>query len=101
MGAHGGQGLGALAELVQHLALHLGPDQRLVGMLAVDVDQGFSQRLQEAGGDGRPVDPGPRPAVRFHMARDDALALFRGDALGFEEAERFLSPRQVEYRCTR
>jgi hypothetical protein len=42
MGAHGGQELGALAELVQHLALHLGPDQRLVGMLAVDVDQGFS-----------------------------------------------------------
>ncbi len=61
-----------IAVVIQQFALHRTPAERLVEVLAVDVQQHFAEALELLHRDGVAVDKGPRPAVGIDHAPEQA-----------------------------
>ena len=79
------------------MAVRSGIDQRAGVMLAVDLDQRRTQRLQGLHADRLVVDEGPRTAVgELHAAQDQRLV--GGDVAVGEKLPRRMLRRQFEHR---
>ena len=95
---HDGAVVQQSAEMIEQIALHVPAAQRLVEVLAMNVEQQLAERLELGHGHRVAVDEGPRPAIGINNAPEQAVA--------FEIEGLFLQPtadggqgRDVELRC--
>jgi hypothetical protein len=74
--------IGMSAVGVQKIALRIGPQERLMGVLAVDVDQEVAEVAQLSAGGGSAVDIGARTTVAHDQAAHQTVPVFVEVLLG-------------------
>jgi len=91
------RGLRGAGECIEDVTLRVPPQESLVLVLPVQVDQGISEPSDQTRRDRRSVHPRPVAAFALNFAAQDKPAILDVDPLLFAQPSKLRDPRAIEH----